>query len=338
MTRSRLLVVAAIVMTLTVVAFQAGATRGDAAPARVTLNVGVLKIAALADIYAAQKLGYFDKEGLDVQLTTANNGNDLMTAMQSGRLDVILAIPGVAMRADEKGYDATLIFQNELSHTKAPDTGALIVRSDSPITSAHQLAGKKVAHSGIGTQAWASVVDVEMKNGIDPHTVTDLEVSYPQMPGVLQQGLVDAVAAVDPFTSGILAAKAGRVISWFYVDSVPGQPVGAFWASRAWIAKNADVVARYQAAMHAALTYMNAHPDDAKRFISEYTGMNADAVHGMTPIRWDDRVNLLSWNQTAKMLLTTHVLDTMPTFGEMISPSAMDPGKTAARVSVAGTP
>ena len=34
-----------------------------------------------------------------------------MTAMQSGELDVILAIPGVAMRADENGYDAMLIFQ-----------------------------------------------------------------------------------------------------------------------------------------------------------------------------------------------------------------------------------
>ena len=95
----------------------------------------MVKIAALGDVYAAQKLGYFEKEGLDVTITTANNGNDLMTAMESGRLDVILAIPDIAMRADEKGYDATLVFQNELAHTKAPDTGALIVRNDSPITS-----------------------------------------------------------------------------------------------------------------------------------------------------------------------------------------------------------
>jgi NitT/TauT family transport system substrate-binding protein len=292
----------------------------------------VLKIAALADVLAAQKLGYFDKVGLDITLTTANNGNDLMTAMQSGKLDIVLAIPGVAMRADEKGYDATLVFQNELSHTKSPDTGALIVKSDSPITSVKQLAGKKVAHGGIGTQAWAAVMDVEQKNGVDPHSVQDIEVSYPQMPGVLAQGLVDAVATVDPFTSGILAANAGRVISWYYIDSVPGQPVGAFWASRAWALKNADVVKRFQTAMHAAVVYMNGHPDDAKKLIVEYAGMNAEAVKNMTPIRWDDRVNLASWTETAKMLMAMHVLEKMPVFSEMVPASSADPGKSAPRL------
>ncbi len=333
MIHPRSLIAAAVAAALTVVTLHAFTAPGRAAtPPRATLNIGVLKIAALADILAAQKLGYFDKVGIDVNLTTANNGNDLMTAMQSGKLDIILAIPGVAMRADEKGYDATLVFQNELAHAKSPDTGALIVKSDSPITSVKQLAGKKVAHSGIGTQAWAAVVDVEMKNGVDPKSVQDLEVGYPQMPGVLQQGLVDAVAVVDPFTSGILAAKAGRVISWFYVDSVPGQPVGAFWASRAWATKNADIVKRYQTAMHAAVSYMNGHPDEAKNFIVEYTGMNADAVHGMTPIRWDDRVSMPAWNDVAKMLVTTHVLDKMPEFGDIIPSSSVDPGKSAARL------
>jgi NitT/TauT family transport system substrate-binding protein len=327
MIRPRALAAAAATAALAVVMLTSFPAPGRAAAPRVTLNIGVLKIAALSDIYAAQKLGYFDKQGLDVNLTTANNGNDLMTAMQSGKLDIILAIPGIAMRADEKGYDATLVFQNELAHTKSPDTGALIVKPDSTITSVKQLTGKKIAHSGIGTQAWAAVVDVEMKNGVDPHSVQDLEVGYPQMPGVLAQGLVDAVAAVDPFTSGILAAKQGRVISWFYVDSVPGQPVGAFWSSRAWVAKNGDLVKRYQTAMHAAVTYMNAHPDDAKRFITEYTGMNADAVHNMTPIRWDDHVNMTAWDQAAKMLVTTHVLDKMPTLSELIPANAVDPGK-----------
>ena len=329
MNRPRTLLTAVVAAAVLAAGVTVAATPGRAAtPPHVALNVGVLKIAALADIYAAQKLGYFDKEGLDITLTTANNGNDLMTALQSGKLDIILAIPGVAMRADEKGYDATLVFQNELSHAKSPDTGALIVKADSPITSVKQLAGKKIAHSGIGTQAWAAVADVEMKNGVDPKSVQDLEMSYPQMPGVLGQGLVDAVAAVDPFTSGILASKQGRVISWFYVDSVPGQPVGAFWASKAWAAKNADVVKRYQTAMHAAVTYMNAHPDEAKTYITEYSGMNADAVKNMTPIRWDDRVNLGSWNETAKMLMTMHVIDKMPVFSDMIPAASMDPGKS----------
>jgi hypothetical protein len=84
--------------------------------------------------------------------------------------------------------------------------------------------------------------------------------------------------------------------------------------------------------MHAAITYMNAHPDDAKRFIADYTGMNADAVRNMTPIRWDDRVSMPAWEQTAKMLVATHVLDKLPTLSDLIPANSVDPGKSAPRL------
>ncbi|HEY0581076.1 MAG TPA: ABC transporter substrate-binding protein, partial [Chloroflexota bacterium] len=76
--------------------------------------MGINKIAAVTDIYLAQQLGYFKDEGLEIEMVTGNSGNDLMTALQSGKLDIVLAIPGVAMQAREKGFNVGLVLQNEI--------------------------------------------------------------------------------------------------------------------------------------------------------------------------------------------------------------------------------
>ncbi len=324
-TRFRLTAAIAIVALAGGVGF--GRVSAADAPAKTTLNVGVIKIGALADIDAAQALGYFAKQGLEVNLTTANNGNDLLTALQSGKLDIALAIPGVAMRAREKGYRVSLVYQNELAHAKAPDTGALIVPAGSSITSIKGLAGKKVAHAGIGTQAWAAVRYVEQKAGLDPASVQEVEISYPQMPGVLRQGLVDAVVSVDPFTSQMLEDKQGRVLSWVYVDAVRNMPIGSFWAADDWLAKHAADAKRFAAAMHGAMTYLNAHPADAKKYVADYTGLKAEIVDKMTPIRWDDRVDKAAWRDVGQMLMTTGVLQKKPDIDAMIPQAALDPGR-----------
>lgn len=291
------------------------------------LSLGLIKIAGLTSVYAAQQLGYFNDAGLDVDLTFANNGNELLTALQSGKLDVALAIPGIAMRAREVGYKVGLVFQNECAHGKPPDTGALVVKPDSPITSIKGLAGKKVAHSGIGTQAWAAVRLVEQKAGLDVNSVQELELGYGQMPGALQQGLVDAVAVVDPFTSAILAAKQGKVISWFYVDSVPNQPDGAFWASDDWLAKNSATARKFAAAMDKAHRYLNGHPEDAKKMVAAFTGLRPEQVESMTPIVWNDHVNKADWQKVAQMMIATGVLKQPVDLNALIPAVALNPGR-----------
>ncbi|HXF34992.1 MAG TPA: ABC transporter substrate-binding protein [Candidatus Acidoferrales bacterium] len=291
------------------------------------LSVGLIKIAGLTSVYAAQQLGYFNEQGLDVDLTFANNGNELLTALQSGKLDISLAIPGVAMRAREVGYKVSLVFQNELSHGKPPDTGALLVKTDSPISSVKQLAGKKVAHSGIGTQAWAAVRYVEQKAGLDVNSVQELELGYGQMPGALQQGLVDAIASVDPFTSAVINAKQGKVISWFYVESVPNQPEGAFWASDDWLAKNAATARKFRIAMDKAHRYLNSHPEDAKKMVAAFTGLKPEQVESMTPIVWNDRVNRPDWQKVSQMLIATGALKQPVDLNALIPAAAVNPGR-----------
>lgn len=295
------------------------------AQSKTTIQMAIGKIAGGTTIYVADKLGYFAEQGLDVQYTFAQSGNDMVSALQSGKIDLAMAIPGVAAAAREHGYKLNLVFQNELARDKAPDSGALIVKADSPITSVKQLAGKKVAQVAIGNQVWAAVRTVEAKNGVDPASVQEVEIGFPQMPGALAQGLVDAVAEVEPFTSAIVNSKAGRVISWYYVESVPNQPIGAFWGADDWMAKNPAAVKKFQTAMHKAVVYLNTHPKEARQYVAEFTGLKPEVVESMTMIRWDDRVDRAVWEKTIQMLVSSGYIKTPLKVDEIVPPGSMNP-------------
>jgi NitT/TauT family transport system substrate-binding protein len=102
------------------------------------------------------------------------------------------------------------------------------------------------------------------------------------MAGALDRGLVDAVAADEPFVSTMLDAKRARVVAWNYVESIPGQPIGAFWATEGWAAANPATVRKFRAAMHATITYLNAHPDVATKMIAEFTDIKRETLSHMT--------------------------------------------------------
>jgi NitT/TauT family transport system substrate-binding protein len=320
--RLRFLIAAALAAGL--VSANLGA--GSAQPAKTTINLGLLKIAGLADAYAADKLGYFAEQGLEVVVTTATSGQDLLAAVQSGKLDIVLAIPGTAMQAREKGFKVQLVMQNEIANAKAPDQAAVLVRPDSPIKSLKDLAGKKIAYNGLGNQAWASVRFLLMKNGIDPNSTQEVELAVPQMPGALEQGLVDAIAVVEPFMSATVNAKKGRVISWNFVESVPRQPDGAFWATDEYIAKNPAIVKKFVNAMHKSIVYLNARPDETRKMVSEWTGMKLEIVQYTVPDLWSDKVNRKDWERTIDMLVKAGSLKAPMKFDEIVSPGAMNPG------------
>jgi NitT/TauT family transport system substrate-binding protein len=297
--------------------------RADAPLTEVNIVIG--KIAGASDIYVADKLGYFKDQGLHVNWTYGQSGNEMLSALQSGKIEIALAIPGVAFAAREHGYKLSLVLQNEIARDKGPDSGALIVRNDSGITSVKQLAGKKIAQVAIGNQVWAAVRVVEMKAGLDVTSPQELEMGFPQMPGALQQGLVDAVAEVEPFTSQILAAKAGRVISWYYVESVPAQPIGAYWASDEWLSKNAATGKKFASAVHKAMVYLNAHPAEAKQYVAEFTGMKKEMVDSMMSIRWDSRVDKAVWEKTAQMCVDAGYIKTTLNIDEVVPAAARNP-------------
>ena len=57
----------------------------------------------------------------------------------------------------------------------------------------------------------------------------------------------------------------------FYFNTAPDLTVAAYFASKEYIAKNKDVVDRFVTAMKKSLDYAQAHPDEVRGVLTEYT-------------------------------------------------------------------
>jgi NitT/TauT family transport system substrate-binding protein len=257
----------------------------------IPLNLGTLKIGALTNLYAAEKLGHFKEQGLKVTFTQMGGGAELLPAVSAGKIDIALSIPSPAIQAREKGFDFKMVMQNEVAAKQGRDSQALFVRADGGIADVKGLKEKRIAVNNIGNQTWLSVVEVLSKNGIDKKDVHFIELPYPNMEDSLLNKQVDAVFNVEPFTTKMDSSGKFKIVSYVATESLPMQPLGAFWASEKWYKNNEKTAEKFVAAMQKTNEYLAQHPDEAKKLIAEYTGIDIAVIEKMSPIIWDSKVD-----------------------------------------------
>jgi NitT/TauT family transport system substrate-binding protein len=307
---------------LTMVAIVLGllVNRAVAEPVR----VGVIKMAALTDPWLAEKEGFFKKNGIDATLVEFRAGAEAAAALQGGSVDIVLMIPGTAMTAIERGFDMVAIFQNEIAKTKGPDSGSIQVRNGSDIMTLKDLAGKRVAVSQLHSQNTVGAQMLIKQAGVDPSSVQFIELPFPTQYDALKNKAVDAVVTVDPYTTQLQSSGLGRVISWNYVESIPEQPLGAWFAKRNYLAKNGELIDRFNKAIKESIDYLNADPDRARAAVVAYTGLDPKLVASMPLITWDYHVQPDRWRKVVELMTKSGELKKPHSpeefFGEPIKP------------------
>lgn len=275
------------------------------------IRFGVMKIGALSNAFAAQEQGFFKKHGVDVELVTIRSGAEGVNAIQGGSIDVTLAIPSFALVANERKFDLVMVMQNELAHATPPDTGGIVVTKESGIAKLSELAGKTVGFNALHAQEAVDAQYLIRKAGVPKDKVNYVELPFPSMWDALTRNQIHAAVAIDPFTT-MMVQRGGKVIAWEYVDSIPEQPIGTFWAKRAWAEKNADMLERFVAAMEESMVYMNADAERARGVVAKYTGLPPELVKAMPPIVWSSKIDLARWRQLVELLKEQGELQSTP--------------------------
>ncbi len=269
------------------------------------LKVGTLKISALTDAWVAKQAGIFEQNGLDVELVQFRSGNEAIAAQRGGHVDIVLSIPGTAMTANERGFDLVLIAQNETAQKDPPDAGAFMVLKDSGLDSVADLAGKKFALSNLHSQLHVAAQVVLKKHGVDPANATFLELPFSSHPDALKSKQIDVAISLDPWTTQMRTAGYAKVLSWDYVESLPLQPIGAWYARADFVRNNADTVTRFAKSIRDAIIYMNADAERAKTNVAAYTGLNVALLKDMPLNRWSYEIDPAVWQGVADMMHST---------------------------------
>ena len=289
-----------IALVSILVCFAALATLAQATPETSKLRIAAVPIAGFTPIYAAEKLGYFKQEGLEVTIDKAAGGAQTLPLLVQGTLQLaVTPVVSVAL-ANQQGFNLRIIPPSLNEKKTPPGQTAQIVLASSSIKSPADLKGKRIAVNTINSVNWLyDRAFVRAKGGIDPAQVQYTEVPFPSMVDALLRGFVDAINVPQPFHHIALGTGKVRVLGYPFVESQPGLHIAPYAGTAAWLDANPKTVKAFVTAMGKAVTYMRSNPKEAKKLITEFTGAKPELVEA---VPMDDWAMTLSQDDVEKTL------------------------------------
>ena len=177
------------------------------------LKVAYLGLTCEAAIFVAKERGYFEEEGLDVELVKTD-WDGLRDGLGLGRFDANYTLIMYLLKPIEQGLDVKV--------TGGIHTGCLRVQvsSGSTIASAADLKGKRIGvPTHLGSPPFLFTSRVLAASGIDPRRDVEWVVLPPDVLGLaLDRGQVDAVADSEPIGSILMARGNVRTVADQAVD------------------------------------------------------------------------------------------------------------------------
>jgi NitT/TauT family transport system substrate-binding protein len=246
--------------------------------------------------------GFFEKQGLDVDLQTSQGGATTVPSLVSGKIQVAGSNVVSLLIAASKGLPVEAIAPGTSAHGAGQkDFGALMVAKGSPIRDVEELAGKTVAVNTLNNIAEVVVKASLQKSGVDPKRVKLREIDFPEMAPALAKGDVDAAFLIEPFVT--IARRAGnRIVDYSYVTTEPNLQVGAYAVSRKFAQENPDAVKRYRAAVGETATYLMAHQDEFRAFLAKQAKTPAKLADTMELPTFTTTLNTASMQRTAGLV------------------------------------
>lgn len=148
-----------------------------------TLQTSWIPLVQFGGSYVADKEGYYNANGVDVDILPGGPDVDSMAAVASGQADIGMGNADTVARANEQGADLVIIaagFQkNPLAILSSPDK---------PIKTPKDMEGKKIGVPSGDEAAQSALVDF---NGLDASAITSVPVGFDVAP--LVSGEVDGL-------------------------------------------------------------------------------------------------------------------------------------------------
>lgn len=229
-------------------------------------------------LYYAKDLGWFEKAGLDVDISTPADYGVAVSAVVSGAADIVYTQIMQGEQAFKKGLPLTTVAPAAINDARHP-TNYLLVAKDSPIMSAKDLTGKTLGSSplkSVGTYATDAWVDT---HGGDSTQYKWADVPFPLLGEALARGRIDAAFDIEPFASQIRSTT--RLLGRPYEAISPRFLGAAYFATPAWAAAHQDILRRFVAVLHDASVWGNKNHDKSAPILAKYAKVDTSVVLGL---------------------------------------------------------
>ena len=207
--------------------------------------------------YVAINNGYFEENGMKIELSTGQGADAVMTAVLSGQCDIGFAGPEASIYVYNEGKeDYTQVFAQMTKR----DGSFLVAKEDTDNFSWQDLKGKTVIPGRKGGVPYMTLEYVLKKNGINPQTDLTLDdsIKFDLMAGAFSSGDAEYVTLFEPTAS--LTEKEGKGYVVASVGEASGEiPYTAYFAKKSYIENNEDTIQKFTNAIYKGQQYVKEH-------------------------------------------------------------------------------
>lgn len=215
------------------------------------IKIGLLPILDVAPVHIAITKGYFKAEGLEIEPVTIQGGAAAIPGLISGDLDITFGnwVSFFAAQAKGTAEDVGGLKLISDGYQAKPDMFLILKKSESPINSPKDLAGKTIAINTLKNIAELTTRAILEANDVDLRTVTFKEMAMPDMEAAIENGVVDAGFMSEPFITR--AQRTSGQIAVLDAASGPtdGIPIAGYGTTGKFVEENPKTVAAFQRAM-----------------------------------------------------------------------------------------
>lgn len=261
---ARLLAVwpAVIAMALTV-----GCQSGEGPPVAAEPEESVITVnyghglptlnASFVNLAVAETLGFFEREGLDVNIQTTDASAAVMQSLISGQFDIGTLGPEVVASAIGDGHELVLVY----NLVRGP-VGKLVVPEDSDVRDLADFAGKQIGVVSLASSNIQLTNGMLANAGVSPDKVEYLAVGTgAQALHALNTGEVSALAMAD----SLIMAMENLGAEFTYFEPDPNLMATQIAASRKTVEENPELIARFGRAIAQATHFVELNPERAVR-------------------------------------------------------------------------
>jgi NitT/TauT family transport system substrate-binding protein len=244
------------IITAVVININKNSTKDENGTKLVRLNE-VTRSVFYAPQYVAIAQGYFKEKGIEVEITTGQGADKVMTAVLAGQSDIGFAGPEASIYVYNEGKeDHTQVF----AQLTKRDGSFLVARDKTDEFDWNQLKGKTVIPGRKGGVPYMTFEYVLKQKGINPSTDVNLDdsISFDLMAGAFAGGNAEYVTLFEPTASMTEEQGAGYIVA--SVGAEAGEiPYTAYFAKKSYIAKNEELIQNFTDAIYKGQKWTQEH-------------------------------------------------------------------------------
>lgn len=219
--------------------------------------------------YVALSQGFFEEEGLKIDLTTGSGADSVMTAVLSNQVDIGFAGPEASIYVYNQG---STDYPKVFAQLTKRDGSFLVSRKQNDNFKWTDVKNSVIIPGRVGGVPNMTLQYVLRQNGIniEKDVTLDTSISFDLMAGAFSAGNADYVALFEPTASATENANAGYIVS-----SIGAQTeevtYTTYFATSSYVNKNSDVIQSFTNAIDKGLKWVKNHSaEEIADAISEY--------------------------------------------------------------------